>query len=97
VLDGDDMQCLVASSSYTPVIGIKRGKVYSDYTADSDAIVVTPDDARLIAAAPDLLEALHEIIAINDERHEFRKRRGTHRGLSMVVAEAAIAKAEGKK
>lgn len=52
---------------------------------------------RLIAAAPTMLEALHEILAINSEdRGTFRKRGGTRAGLSIVAAEAAIAAATGK-
>jgi hypothetical protein len=59
---------------------------------------VTADDAALIASVHDLLEALREIIAINDEdQGTFRKRGGTRRGLSMVVAHEAIAKATGEQ
>jgi hypothetical protein len=43
------------------------------------------DDARLIAAAPDLLEALKELIAITDRDH-----------VAWDKAKAAIAKAEGQ-
>ena len=42
-------------------------------------------NARLIAAAPDLLEALKEIVAISDRKHNAWDR-----------AKAAIAKAEGR-
>lgn len=41
-------------------------------------------NARLIAAAPDLLEALKEVIALSDRKHE-----------AWDKAKAAIAKAEG--
>lgn len=54
-------------------------------------------DAALLAAAPELLAALREILAINDEDPgTFRKRGGTRRGLSIVAAQDAIAKAEGR-
>jgi hypothetical protein len=52
-------------------------------------------NARLIAAAPQLLAALREIIAINEESDgACRKRMGTRRGNSIVAARAAIALAE---
>lgn len=45
-----------------------------------------------------LVAALEEIRAINDEpTGVFRKRGGTRRGLSMVVADAALALARGGK
>ena len=43
-----------------------------------------PADARLIAAAPELLEALQEVIAISDRKHDVWDK-----------AKAAIAKATG--
>lgn len=45
----------------------------------------------------DLCKALEEIVAINDEAPAmFRKRGGTRRGLSIVVAQAALKKARGE-
>ena len=53
-------------------------------------------NARLIAAAPDLLAALQEIeTIINESAGECRKRMGTRLGNILVTARAAIAKAEG--
>lgn len=46
---------------------------------------VSEEDARLISAAPDLLEALEQVVAISDRDHE-----------AWVKAKAAIAKARGK-
>lgn len=52
---------------------------------------------RLECMSGELVDAMNEIIAINDEdQGTFRKRGGTRRGLSIVTAQAAIAKAEGK-
>jgi hypothetical protein len=53
--------------------------------------------ADVIAAAPDMLAALREIVAMTDEdAGTFRKRGGTYRGLVGIAARAAIAKAEGR-
>jgi hypothetical protein len=57
------------------------------------ALATTPAPAE-----SDLIAALREIVAINDEdQGTFRKRGGTRRGLSMVVAHEAIAKATGEQ
>jgi hypothetical protein len=44
-----------------------------------------PADARLIAAAPDLLRALKEVVALSDRKHD-----------AWDAAHVAIAKAEGR-
>lgn len=44
-----------------------------------------PDDAHLMFAAPELLEALKEVVAISDRKHD-----------AWDKAHAAIAKAEGR-
>jgi hypothetical protein len=73
-----------------------------EYVPLSEAQEQWEANARLIAAAPELLEALREalreIIAINNEdQGTFRKRGGTRRGLSIIAtARAAIAKATGE-
>jgi hypothetical protein len=46
-----------------------------------------PEDARLIAAAPDMLAALKEIVALD----------GRMSMATLVKAAAAVAKAEGKR
>lgn len=46
---------------------------------------LTEAHARLIAAAPELLEALREVVAISDRKHD-----------AWDKAHAAIAKAEGR-
>lgn len=51
-------------------------------------------DARLIAAAPDLLEALKAIAANSDEENEWDAVEKLHANLA--AADAAIAKAEGR-
>jgi len=56
-------------------------------------IRVSPGDARLIAAAPDLLEALREVMA---EFVGSAMRRTAKGGAVADKARAAIAKAEGK-
>ena len=60
-------------------------------TAD---IAVSVEDARLIAAAPELLEALEMIIA---EADSYTKRTGTPVYNWIDCARAAIAKARGEK
>ena len=68
----------------------------SDMETDDPAICDA--NARLIAAAPLMLEALREILAINDEdQGTFRKRGGTRRGLSLVAAKEAISAATGEQ
>ena len=55
---------------------------------------IHPDDAALIAAAPELLAALQAIAVMTDEDPgTFRKRGGTYRGLVGEIARAAIARA----
>ena len=56
--------------------------IYSDFTPELHHQSLA--DARLIAAAPDLLEALKEVVAISDREHK-----------AWDKARAAIAKAEG--
>ena len=46
--------------------------------------IADPVDARLIASAPELLEALREVVALSDRKHD-----------AWDKAKAAIAKAEG--
>ena len=62
----------------------------ADETIVCDAFEPNPQDARLIAAAPDLLEAL-KVARGYVEEHACGK---PHEDLSIV--DAAIAKAEGK-
>jgi len=63
----------------------------SQFAADPDA------DARLIAAAPDLLAALEQIVADNDG-YCYRCEKGNDHGPSCPIptARAAIAKAKGE-
>jgi hypothetical protein len=53
--------------------------------ADTTTLPNFEANARLIAAAPDLLEALKAVVAISDRKHD-----------AWDAAHAAIAKAEGK-
>ena len=76
------------------------GRMRSDGSGKIDEIVTSTDrfkltpkatfrndaNARLIAAAPELLEALKEVVAISDRKHDAWDR-----------AKAAIAKASGVK
>ncbi len=48
-------------------------------------LVASPDDARLIVAAPDLLEALEEVVRLSDRKHN-----------AWDKAHAAMAKARGE-
>ena len=55
-------------------------------------------DARLIAAAPDLLEALQSLLPMLDEWHdEFPDHVGDKEGPAIDAARAAIAKATGEQ
>ena len=59
------------------------------WTADGVRLIaqmVRPADAPLIAAAPELLAALREVVAISDRKHD-----------AWDKARAAIAKAEGRE
>ena len=53
-----------------------------------------PEDARLIAAAPDLLAALKNILREHDAL-QLAERRNGDRWTAATLARAAIAKAEG--
>jgi hypothetical protein len=57
-------------------------------TISSDALQRMEADARLIAAAPDLLEALCKLAELYDAM-------GAPRGPCRIIADAAIAKATG--
>lgn len=90
--------------SHTPGPWIAYRRLVVESNKDAVAIVnmarpvvQAHADANLIAAAPDLLAALREIVAMTDEdTGTFRKRGGTYRGLVGIVAANAIAKAEGR-
>lgn len=58
-----DYRCLVSRApglNYGTryVIEVEEGTVYSEYSADSASLHVTPANAALIAAAPDMYAAL---------------------------------------
>lgn len=56
----------------------------------------TPANARLIAAAPDLLEALKEVRRFLDHGEPVRIAASAHDRQLMELVDAAIAKAEGR-
>jgi len=62
--------------------------VITSYGYDASGLNVKQDDARLIAAAPDLLEALERIAAFESEAWQGDP--------AAVIARAAIAKAKGE-
>lgn len=69
--------------------------------ADGNVVVhelnTNEDDARLIAAAPELLEALNALIPMFAEWHEeFPEHIGDKEYPALQQARAAIAKAEGE-
>lgn len=65
------------------------GMVYSEYSSDSATLELSsPEDGHLIAAAPDLYEALAAIV---DEMT-----RGVSTGETRAAADAALAKARGE-
>ncbi len=66
-------------------VGIAHISTYSTEPSEAEA------NARLIAAAPELLEALQKIVAIHMESHNPMQARGDMH----EAARAAIAKAEG--
>jgi hypothetical protein len=72
------------------VLEVVEGTVYSEYSSDSAYIDATPANARLIAAAPDLLDALEEFCG-----GLFSYPPGSIGDEVLQKAKAAIAKATG--
>jgi hypothetical protein len=59
---------------------------------------IKPADTRLIVAAPDLLQALRELLPMVEEWHaEFPRDVGDKEAPAIAAARAAIAKAEGRR
>ena len=48
-----------------PVVEVQEGAVYSEYSSDPACVQVAEADARLIAAAPDLIDALEECLLMH--------------------------------
>lgn len=69
-------------------IGIFSGSQFLAFVGDSDSQTPCEANARLIAAAPDLLEALRSITDAADEKRVTAKH--------YEIARAAIAKATGE-
>lgn len=70
---------------YAKSTGTHQGLIIEERTGANIAISYDKTNAPLIAAAPDLLEALQEVIAISDRKHN-----------SWEKAKAALAKATEK-
>lgn len=72
-LAGEDSRCIMGADGFA--VAWIDGSTIKEHEAD----------ARLIAAAPDLLDALKEVVRISDRKHN-----------AWDKAHAAIAKAEGR-
>lgn len=76
-----------------PLIGSLDGGFVADLV-ECESRDETNANASLIAAAPDLLEALRRMIAVGQEFYDMEA--GEEGGDAIALAEAVIAKAEGK-
>lgn len=72
-----------------------EGPSAEEVISGDEVIVSNPDDARLIAAAPELLEALKEIASYEPNGIDSGSLSEDIREMR-TIARAAIAKAEGK-
>ena len=86
-VDGDGFYC-----------GEVRGPVGTDFEEDVVADWVSEANSHLIAAAPDLLEALEAMLSHSDgwDVTQLRKRWGEQVVSEILTARAAIAKAKGE-
>ena len=86
----DDMyETRLLSSNGSEVLYTRRW----DY-GESSNLEVRPEDARLIAAAPDLLEALEGVLRTDDSKFRLSDDDWT---IFRALARAAIAKARGEQ
>ena len=53
----------LTGANHLPILEAVEGTIYSEYSSDSAYVDCRPADAHLIAAAPELLEALEELTA----------------------------------
>ena len=53
-----------SKDGYADVLYVESGTIYSEYTSDPPSLVIPNEaNAALIAAAPDMLEALEAVVA----------------------------------
>lgn len=76
-----------------PITAIRSLTADKDVALCHDLFEFNPDDARLMAAAPDLLEALEKLASTLDSLSLSDEEAWTS---DLVVARAAIAKAKGE-
>lgn len=81
-------------SKHTPGPWDAVGLTVYDTCMDGVASCHSADDARLIAAAPELLQALYHITNVIETYVDFDP--DSRLGEAVAVANAAIAKSEGK-
>lgn len=76
-----------------PITAIRSISADKDVALCHDLFEFNPDDARLMAAAPDLLEALEKLASTLDSISLSDEEAWTS---DLIVARAAIAKAKGE-
>ena len=87
--DDDESTCVTSVSAFGVASYEEGGVTYYGATApDAASLAVAHANARLIAAAPDLLEALRALVEAVEDNDQDSLR-------ELIAAHAAIAKAEG--
>jgi len=92
--DGDYQYLRQKEEQHHPsVLSPEEGQIYDEYDSDPPHIDIKDADANLIVAAPDLLEALQNTMALVDLKYGNTDHTA---GPVMDLAHAAVAKARGQ-